>query len=118
MRPSRRESGQRKALRILDALHLACLASEEDALDGAEVQSAGHLDLELDFIVAADVAPGRIEAGQAGGALDEKPAVPQEVGEADLGRVLPGDGAVSEPRGLLCEGALGELVGLTHEARR
>jgi hypothetical protein len=68
--------------------------------------------------VAADVAPRRIEAGQAAGTPDEEPAVPLDVGEADLGRVLPGDDAVRERRGLLREGTLGKLVGLAHEARR
>ena len=105
-------------LHVLDALDLARLAPEEDALDGCEVEVvAGHLDLDLDFVVTADVAPGRVEARQARRALDEEAAVPLDVGEADLGRVSSqGDGAMREGRGLLGKGALGELVGLAHEA--
>jgi hypothetical protein len=107
-----------RRLEILDALYLPRLAPEEDALDGAEVQMiARHLDLELNFIVAADVAPRRIQLGQAAGTPDEQPAVSLDMSEADLGRILPGDGAVRERRGLLREGAFGELVRLAHEPR-
>src|SRR5262249_38721583 len=89
-----------------------------DALDGREIQMvARELDFERDFIVAPDVLPRRPEAKPTAGAPDDEPAIPLDVGEADLGRVFPRDGAMRNQRRLVRAGPLGELIGLSHGAR-